>query len=124
MEALCPIDGETLSRFRDGELPKDQYRKIEIHLPECVACTVRLGGYGLADAFMSSAPHGSGSSARNRKVAASLSVTAALVASIATNLLLTPKAREVQPPPLRLSAAPSETLTSFYEKVAPPPGHP
>lgn len=57
-------------------------------------------------------------------MAASLSVAAALVASLATNVLLTPKAREVPPPPLRLSAAPSETLSSFYEKVAPPQGQP
>ena len=53
-----------------------------------------------------------------------MSVAAALVASVATNVLLTPKAPEVQLPPLRLSAAPSETLASFYEKVAPPQGQP
>lgn len=124
MEPLCPIDGETLSRFRDGELPPDQYQRIEIHLPECAACAVRLGRYGFADAVLSGVPPGSGWTARNRKVAASLSVAAALVASVATNLLLTAKARELQPPPLRLSAAPSETLFSFYQKVASPPGQP
>lgn len=124
MDSLCPIDGETLSRFRDGELSPDQYRKVAAHVPECAACEARLGGYGLADAAMSRAALASASATRGRKVAASLSVAAALVASVATNLLLTPKAREVQPPPLRLSAAPSETLTSFYEKVASPPGQP
>ena len=124
MESLCSIDGETLSRFRDGELSPDQYRKIEAHVPECPACEARLGRYGLADAFMSRAPLASASRTPNRRVAASLSVAAALVASVATNVLLTPKAREVQPPPLRLSAAPSETLTSFYAKVAPPQGQP
>ena len=124
MESLCPIDGETLSRFRDGELSPGQYRKIEAHLPECAACEARLGHYGLADAFMSRASGTSASRTRHRRVAASLSVAAALVASVATNVLLTPKAPEVQLPPLRLSAAPSETLASFYEKVAPPQGQP
>lgn len=124
MESLCPIDGETLSRFRDGELPPSQHRKIEAHVPECAACEARLGRYGLADALMSRASPASGSRAPNRGVAASLSVAAALVASVATNVLLTPKGRQAQPPPLRLSAAPSETLTSFYQKVAPPPGRP
>jgi len=124
MESLCPIDGETLSRFRDGELSPGQYPKIEAHVAQCPACEIRLGRYGLADAVMSRASLASASRTRSRRVAASLSVAAALVASVATNVLLTPKAREAQPPPLRLSLAPSETLTSFYEKVAPPQGQP
>ena len=124
MDFLCPIDGETLSRFRDGELSPDQYRKIEAHVPACPSCEMRLGRYGLADAFMSRAALASASKTRSRTVAASLSVAAALVASVATNVLLTPRAREVQPPSLRLSAAPSQALSSFYEKVAPPPGQP
>jgi len=124
MDSLCPVDGETLSRFRDGELPPDRYREIEAHVPSCVSCESRLGRYGLADAVMSRASLASASRTRNRTVAASLSVAAALVASVATNVLLSPKAREVQSPPLRLSAAPSETLSSFYEKVAPPQGQP
>ena len=124
MESLCPVDGETLSRFRDGELPPEEYRKIEAHVPGCVSCDRRLGRYGLADAVMFQASAASSSRTRNRTVAASLSVAAALVASVATNVLLTQKAPEVQAPPLRLSAAPSETLSSFYEKVAPPQGHP
>jgi hypothetical protein len=124
MDSLCPIDGEALSRFRDGELPPDQYRKIAAHVPGCASCEFRLGRYGLADAVMSMASLATGSRTRTRTVAASLSVAAALVASVATNVLLTPKAREVQPPSLRLSTAPSETLTSFYEKVAPPQGQP
>jgi anti-sigma factor RsiW len=124
MDSLCPVDGETLSRFRDGELPPDQYLKVEAHVPECASCEFRLGRYGLADAFMSRASLPSGSRTRNRTVAASLSVAAALVASVATNVLLTPKARQVPAPPLRLSAAPSETLSSFYARVAPPQGLP
>lgn len=124
MDSLCPVDGETLSRFRDGELPPDQYRKMEGHIPGCVSCEARLGRYRLADAVMSGAPLPSAPRARARTLAASLSVAAALVASVATNVLLTPKARVVQPRPLQLSAAPSETLSSFYAKVAPPQGHP
>ena len=124
MDSLCPVDGETLSRFRDGELSPDRLREIEAHLPGCVSCESRLGRYGLADAVMSRASLASASRTRARTVAASLSVAAALVASVATNVLLTPKARGVQPRPLQLSAAPSETLSSFYEKVAPPQGQP
>lgn len=124
MDSPCSIDGETLSRFRDGELPPDRYREVEAHVPGCDSCESRLGRYGLTDAVLSRASLGSASRTRSRRVAASLSVAAALVASVATNVLLTPKAGEVQPPPLRLSAAPSETLSSFYEKVAPPQGQP
>ena len=124
MDSLCPVDGEALSRFKDGELSPEQYKEIEAHVPGCPSCEARLGGFGLADAVMSRASIGSSPRIGARTLAASLSVAAALVASIATNVLLTPKAREVQPPPLRLSAAPSETLSSFYEKVAPPQGHP
>ena len=124
MDSLCPVDGETLSRFRDGELPPDQYRTLEAHVPACASCAMRLGRYGLADAIMSRASLASAPRTRNRMVAASLSVAAALVASVATNVLLTPKARPAQPASLKLSAAPSETLSSFYEKVAPPPGQP
>lgn len=124
MDSLCPVDGQTLSRFRDGELPPDEYGKTQAHVAECAACEFRLGRFGLADAVISRAPLASPSRTRTRTVAASLSVAAALVASLATNVLLTPKAREVPPPPLRLSAAPSETLSSFYEKVAPPQGQP
>ncbi len=124
MDSLCPVDGETLSRFRDGELPPDEYRRVVAHLPGCASCEFRLGRYGLADDIMSRAQAASSPRTRARTFAASLSVAAALVASVATNVFLTPKARQVQPPPLRLSAAPSETLSSFYEKVAPPPGQP
>ena len=124
MESLCPIDGETLSRFRDGELSPEVYSSVEAHVPECGFCSARLERYGLADAVLSRVSIGSASSARGRRVAASLSVAAALVASVATNALLSAKTRPAPPPALRLSAAPSETLSSFYEKVAPSPAHP
>jgi anti-sigma factor RsiW len=124
MDSLCLVDGQTLSRFRDGELPPDRRREVAAHVAGCVSCESRLGRYGLADAVLSRAALASAPGTRNRTVAASLSVAAALVASVATNALLTPKARPSQPPPLRLSAAPSETLSSFYEKVAPPQGQP
>ncbi|MBX7184841.1 MAG: hypothetical protein K1Y01_06805 [Vicinamibacteria bacterium] len=124
MESLCSIDGETLSRFRDGELSPAVHRRVEAHVPECGFCAARLERYGLADSVLSRAAIASASSARGRRVAASLSVAAALVASVATNALLTAKPRPVPPPALRLSAPPSETLSSFYEKVAPSPAHP
>jgi len=124
MESPCPIDGETLSRFRDGELTPEAYSRVEAHVRGCASCESRLGRYRLADAVLSRAQFAAVSQAQPGRLAASLSVAAALVASVATNVLLTPKARELQPPPLRLSAAPSETLTSFYARVAPPPGQP
>jgi len=124
MEPLCPIDGETLSRFRDGELTPEAYRRIEAHIAGCAACESRLSRYRLADAVLSRAQFAALSQPQPGRLAASLSVAAALVASVAANVLLTPKAREVQPAQLRLSAAPSETLTSFYARVAPPSGQP
>ncbi|MEO8499367.1 MAG: zf-HC2 domain-containing protein [Vicinamibacteria bacterium] len=124
MESPCPIDGETLSRFRDGELPPEAYLGIEAHLDGCPSCEAVLGRYRLADVVMSRAQLAASSGRQPGRAAASLSVAAALLASVAANLFLTPKAREVQPPPLRLPAAPSDTLSSFYERVASPPGRP
>lgn len=124
MDSLCPVDGETLSRFRDGELSPEEYRRIEAHIPVCAACGFSLDRYSLVDTVMSRAPLASASRPQAGWLAASVSVAAALLASVATNVLLTPKARDVQPPPLRLSAAPSQTLSSFYAKLAPPQGQP
>lgn len=124
MESLCSIDGETLSRFRDGELPPEECLRIEAHLAGCDSCEAVLGRYRLTDAVLFRSRLAASSGRRPGKVAASLSVAAALVASVAANVLLTPKAREVPPPSLRMSAAPSETLSSFYARVASPPGQP
>ena len=120
MESSCLVDGQTLSRFRDGELPSEESRLIEEHLPGCPSCEARLGRFRLADAAMSRAQLAADSGRQPGKIAASLSVAAALVASVAANALLTPKTRQVQPGPFGLSAAPSDTLTSFYARVAPP----
>lgn len=119
MEILCPVDGETLSLFWDGELSPLERRTIDGHLSRCASCQTRLGRYRLADGIMSSTRFAAPSRPPAGRFAASLSVAAALVASVAANILLTPKAREPERPPLRLSAAPSEILTSFYAKVAP-----
>lgn len=124
MEILCPVDGETLSLFWDGELSPLEHRTIDEHLSGCASCENRLARYRLADGIMSGTRFAAASRPERGRFAASLSVAAALVASVAANVLLTPKASEFERPPLRLSAAPSETLTSFYAKVAPPQGRP
>ena len=124
METLCPVDGETLSLFWDGEVSPQEHRRIDEHLSRCASCETRLGRYRLADGIVAHARFATASRPERGRFAASLSVAAALVASVAANVLLSPKAGEVERPPLRLSAAPSETLTSFYAKVAPPQGRP
>ncbi len=58
------------------------------------------------------------------KLVASLSVAAALVASLATNVLLTPADQAASRLGLKLAAAPSDSLTTFYLKVAPPQAGP
>lgn len=123
MDSPCLIDAETLSRFLDGELPPSEYRNIQAHVPSCAACTLRVGRFRLADAAMSEVLVSMGPKPGTGRLAASLSLAAALLASLATNALLSPRDQDVMPQGPRLSAAPSETLTSFYEKVAPPMSH-
>jgi hypothetical protein len=124
MKPACFIDGETLSRFRDGELAFEEYRSTEAHVAGCRECESRLRRYGLADAVMSRAALTGATAARPGRLTVSLAAAAALVASLAANTFLTPRAPAVQPVSLRLSMAPAETLSSFYAKVAPPRGLP
>lgn len=124
MNSLCLVDGETLSRFQDGELAPAHVREVEAHLASCVSCTLRLGRFRRADGVVSRARVVARSRRQTGKLVASLSVAAALVASLATNVLLTPAERGAARPGLRLAAAPSDSLTSFYEKVALPQARP
>ena len=115
MEILCSLDGESLSRFLDGELSPAEYLQVQAHASNCATCHIRLSQFRLADGLLSRAQD---QKPRTVRMVASLSVAAALVASLATNVILNPGVRAQPAPPLRLSAAPSETLTSFYERVA------
>jgi anti-sigma factor RsiW len=124
MNSLCLVDGETLSRFQDGELAPAHAREVEAHLPSCVSCTLRLGRFRLADAVVSRGRVRARSRRQTAGLVASWSVAAALVASLATNVLLTPADHTASRPGLKLAAAPSDSLTSFYEKVAPPQARP
>lgn len=116
MEFLCPVDGEVLSRFLDGELSSGEMGGVAAHLKACAACDLRLSQFRLADGLLSRVR---ASSARSSRVAASVSVAAALVVSVAGNILLAPSKRVEPPAALTLSAAPSDTLTTFYARVAP-----
>ena len=116
MELLCPVDGEVLSRFLDGELPQEEMTGIAAHLKTCAACDLRLSQFRLADGLLSRVRS---NSVRSNRVAASVSVAAALVVSVAGNILLAPSKRVEPPVSLTLSAAPSDTLATFYERVAP-----
>ena len=116
MEILCTVDGENLSRFLDGELPPSDRLKVEEHVPNCPSCQLRLTEFRLADGLMASVR---AAKPERGGMVASVAVAAALVASLATNVLLARSGPEAPPPTLGLPAAPSETLTSFYERVAP-----
>lgn len=116
MELLCPVDGEVLSRFLDGELPSVEMAGVAAHLKVCASCDLRLGQFRLADRLLSRVR---ANRARSSRVAASVSVAAALVVSVAGNILLAPAKRAEPPVSLSLSAAPSETLATFYARVAP-----
>ena len=115
MEIICSMDGERLSRFLDGELLPAEYLQVEVHVSNCAPCALQLRQFRLADGLLSRAQD---RRPRAVPVVTSLSVAAALVASLATNVLLNPGERVKSAPPLQLSATPSETLTSFYERVA------
>ncbi len=116
MELLCPVDGEVLSRFLDGELSHGEMAGVATHLKACAACDLRLSQFRLADGLLSRVR---ANSVRSSRVAASVSVAAALAASVAGNLLLAPSKRVEPPVSLTLSAAPSDTLATFYARVAP-----
>lgn len=87
------------------------------HLKLCPVCQLRLGQFRQADGLLSRVRS---TAARGGRVAASVSVAAALVVSLAANLFLAPAERIDPRGPLSLSAAPSDTLASFYERVASP----
>jgi anti-sigma factor RsiW len=121
MESHCSIDGETLSRFLDGELALSDYRGVRDHLPSCPRCTERLSQFRLVSHAASRAGVPPISVAPAGRLVASLSVAAALVASMATNLLLTPgDSAGPRPAALTLSEAPSQNLSSFYEALSLP----
>ena len=111
------MGGENLSRFIDGELSASSQLEVSDHVGDCPSCARRLAQFRLADHLLSRVR---GQRPRAGRLVASVSVAAALVASLATNVALSP-AKPVSPPPasFRPLAAPSEALTSFYEKVAP-----
>jgi Putative zinc-finger len=116
MDFLCPVDGEVLSRFLDGELPPAEMTRLAAHLKGCPACDLRLGQLRLADDLLSRVR---ANRARSGRVAVSVSIAAAVVVSVAGNILLATGKRVEPPVSLTLSAAPSDTLSMFYERVAP-----
>ena len=124
MNSLCLVDGETLSRFQDRELAPADAREVEAHLASCASCTLRLSRFRRADGVVSRGRVSARSRRQTGRLVASLAVAAALVASLATNVLLTPADQGASRPGLKLAAAPSDSLTSFYEKVAPPRARP
>ena len=124
MDFPCSVDGETLSRFVDGELPLADYREVRAHLTSCASCTLRVSRFRLADRAVSGVPVTFISTSHPGRLVASLAVAAALLASLATNVLLTPRDQDEPLRGLKLSAAPSETLASFYEAVVPPKARP
>jgi anti-sigma factor RsiW len=119
MDSPCPIDGETLSRFLDGELPFSQYRNLRDHVPSCLRCAQRLSRFRRVNGEASSFLVAPVPAPQPARLVASLSVAAALVASVATNLLLVPRAPVGPRLALSLSVAPSQNLSSFYETVSP-----
>lgn len=118
MEPLCPVDGLKLSRFLDAELGSAEMEEMTAHLKACPLCELRLSQFKVADGLLAKVRT---SGARSGRIAVSVSVAAALVVTVAANLLLTRVDRPGSQAPLTLSAAPSDTLASFYERVATPP---
>lgn len=87
------------------------------HLKVCPVCELRLGQFRQADGLLARVRS---TSTRGGRIAASVSVAAALVVSLAANLVLNRAGQTDRRAPLSLSAAPSDTLASFYERVTSP----
>jgi anti-sigma factor RsiW len=121
MEMPCSIPGESLSRYLDGELPLLEYRRVREHVAACSSCDRRLSLYRLTDGHIAAGPALTALAAApaTARPALWLSAAAALIASLATNLLLPAPERPGQPPALALAAPSSESLSVFYAQVSP-----
>lgn len=123
MEMPCSISGESLSRYLDGELPLLEYRQVREHVAACRSCTGRLRAYRVTTAVVARTMAGVGRP-EGARPALWLSVAAALIASLATNLLLPRAEREAEPPVFSRSAPTSEGLSAFYAQVSPAASNP
>ncbi|MBK5255471.1 MAG: hypothetical protein JJE39_05510 [Vicinamibacteria bacterium] len=99
-----------------------EYRTVRDHAPSCSHCTLRLSQFRLVNQAASRVLAVPAPRLQPVRLVASLSVAAALVASLATSLLLVPKAPQGPRPSLPPSAAPSDNLSAFYETVSPVEG--
>ena len=117
----CSIPGESLSRYLDGELPLLEYRRVRDHVASCSSCERRLGLLRLTDQYVAAGPAVTASVAvpGTARPALWLSAAAALLARLATNLLLPAPERQGQPPALALAAPSSESLSVFYAQISP-----
>lgn len=115
MESACHVSGERLSRFLDGELPVVEFRQVGDHVRACASCAGRLRDYARAGELLVGA---SMSRIETPRPAVWLSVAAALVASLATNLFLPAAPVERRSPVFTRSASTSEGLSVFYAEVA------
>jgi anti-sigma factor RsiW len=111
----CEVAGESLSRFLDAELPILEYRRVRDHVQVCPSCARRLRGYRLTSDMTARAMADRTDAARPTVW---LSVAAALLASLATNLLLPAAGPEGRAPVFKRSAPTSEGLSAFYARVA------
>lgn len=111
----CEVAGESLSRFLDGELPIPEYRRVRDHVQACPSCARRLSGYRLTTEMTARAMADRTDASRPTVW---LSVAAALVASLATNLLLPAAGSAGRSPVFTRSAPTSEGLSAFYARVA------
>lgn len=121
MEMSCSTPGESLSRYLDGELPLLESRRVRDHVAACSSCERRLGLYRMADGHVAGGPALTTAVAApaTARPALWLPVAAALIASLATNLLLPRAEPETGPSVLSRPAPTSEGLSAFYAEVSP-----
>lgn len=116
---LCFLRDRRLSRFLDGELPLTDHRAVQAHLRGCGRCARRLAELRGVDEAVAVLPLPVGRAPLPTRLALSVAVAAALLASLAANLLL-PQAPPHEGAPLGVPAPPSDTLSSLYARLAAP----
>lgn len=118
MGLLCFLRDRRLSRYIDAELGLPEYRAVQDHLRGCARCERRVAEFRGVDQILAGTLAPPLPAQPPLRLAVSVAVAAAFLASLALNVLLlraeAPRERAL----LAVSEPPSETLSSFYARLS------
>lgn len=121
MGLLCLLKDGRLSRYVDGELSLDEYRRLQGHVRRCPRCAARAAAFRDVDRLVGLSGELGALTLAPAGLALSLTLAAALVASLGLNLWLPREpAPALELAGLTLPQAPSEALTAFHARLAQP----